>query len=69
MRVKRRAGLGDLHFHDLRGTPATKLYLANLSNRETAEILVAVVSGCAALAIDGLPVVYADDIAGEARDQ
>jgi len=39
VRVKRKAGLGDLHFHDLRGTAATKFYLANLSNREIAEIL------------------------------
>jgi integrase len=31
--------LGDLHFHDLRGTAATKFYLANLSRREIAEIL------------------------------
>ena len=29
----------DLHFHDLRGTAATKFYLAELSKREIAEIL------------------------------
>jgi integrase len=39
VRAKRKAGLGDLHFHDLRGTAATKFYLANLSRREIAEIL------------------------------
>jgi integrase len=39
VRVKRKARLDDLHFHDLRGTAATKFYLANLSNREIAEIL------------------------------
>lgn len=39
VRVKRKAGLVDLHFHDLRGTAATKFYLANLSRREIAEIL------------------------------
>jgi integrase len=38
-RVKRKAGLGELHFHDLRGTAATKFYLADLSRREIAEIL------------------------------
>jgi len=39
VRAKRNAGLGDLRFHDLRGTAATKFYLANLSKREIAEIL------------------------------
>jgi integrase len=34
----RRAGI-DKHFHDLRGTAATKLYLANFPLREIAEIL------------------------------
>jgi integrase len=29
----------DLHFHDLRGTAATKLYLAELTVREIAEIM------------------------------
>jgi integrase len=29
----------DLHFHDLRGTAATKFYLANLKPREIAEIM------------------------------
>lgn len=29
----------DLHFHDLRGTAATKFYLAGLSEREIAEIM------------------------------
>ena len=35
------AGLSDrdLHFNDLRGTAATKFYIANLSEREIAEIL------------------------------
>lgn len=33
------ARLGELHFHDLRGTAATKLYLAGLSLREIAEVL------------------------------
>ena len=34
-----KARLGELHFHDLRGTAATKLYLAGLSLREIAEVL------------------------------
>lgn len=36
-----RAGLGerDLHFHDLRGTAATKFYSAEFSSREIADIL------------------------------
>ncbi|HWY16838.1 MAG TPA: site-specific integrase [Rhizomicrobium sp.] len=36
-----RAGLGDrdLHFHDLRGTAATKFYRAGLTTREIADIL------------------------------
>ena len=40
-RAKKEAGLHDanLHFHDLRGTAATKFYLADLSKREIAEIL------------------------------
>jgi integrase len=29
----------DLHFHDLRGTAATRFYIAGLSNRVVAEIL------------------------------
>ena len=29
----------DLHFHDLRGTAATKFYIAGLSEREIAEIM------------------------------
>jgi integrase len=33
------AGIGDLHFHDLRGTAATKFYVAGLSERVIAEIL------------------------------
>ena len=38
---RRKPGVGDadLHFHDLRGTAATKFYLADLSKREIAEIL------------------------------
>jgi integrase len=40
-RAKINAGMHDsnLHFHDLRGTAATKFYLADLSKREIAEIL------------------------------
>jgi integrase len=40
-RAKIKAGMhdADLHFHDLRGTAATKFYLADLSKREIAEIL------------------------------
>jgi integrase len=34
-----RAGIDALHFHDLRGTAATKFYSAGLSFREIAEIL------------------------------
>nr|WP_246671642.1 tyrosine-type recombinase/integrase [Mesorhizobium sp. B2-4-12] len=30
---------GNLHFHDLRGTAATKFYLAGLTAREIAEIM------------------------------
>ena len=39
--AKKRAGLGDkdLHFHDLRGTVATKFYIAGLGVRVIAEIL------------------------------
>lgn len=40
-RAKAAAGWADkdLHFHDLRGTAATKFYLANLRPREIAEIM------------------------------
>jgi len=40
-KAKHRAGLAEknLHFHDLRGTAATKLFLAGLTIREIAEIL------------------------------
>src|SRR5262249_49037065 len=40
-RAKKKAGMHDrdLHFHDLRGTAATKFYIAGLSNRDIAEIL------------------------------
>jgi integrase len=39
-RAKKKAGIGDdLHFHDLRGTAATKFYLAGLDKRVIAEIL------------------------------
>jgi integrase len=39
-RTKKKAGIvADLHIYDLRGTAATKFYLANLSKREIAEIL------------------------------
>jgi len=39
--AKHKAGMAhkDLHFHDLRGTAATKFYVAGLSNRVIAEIL------------------------------
>ena len=39
--AKTAAGLGDrnLHFHDLRGTAATRFYTAGLSERVIAEIL------------------------------
>jgi len=38
-RAKIAAGIGDLHFHDLRGTAATKFYIAGLQIRVIAEIL------------------------------
>jgi integrase len=34
-----RAGLTGLHFHDLRGTAATRMFLGDLSEREIAEIM------------------------------
>jgi len=39
--AKQNAGMGDvdLHFHDLRGTAATRFYIAGLSIRVIAEIL------------------------------
>jgi integrase len=39
--VKVKAGMQDrdLHFHDLRGTAATKLYIAGMTEREIAEIM------------------------------
>jgi integrase len=37
--AKRAAGISDLHFHDLRGTAATRFYVAGLSERVIAEIL------------------------------
>lgn len=41
MRAREAAGMGerDLHFHDLRGTAATRFYIAGLSVRVIAEIL------------------------------
>ena len=41
VRAKTKAGLGDrnLHFHDLRGTAATRFYNADISERVIAEIL------------------------------
>jgi integrase len=39
IRAKKRAGIGDLHFHDLRGTAATRFYSAGLPLRVIAEIL------------------------------
>jgi integrase len=38
-RTKITAGIGDLHFHDLRGTAATRFYVAGLPERVIAEIL------------------------------
>ena len=40
-RAKHRAGITDrdLHFHDLRGTAATRFYIAGLSERVIAEIM------------------------------
>jgi integrase len=37
--AKKKAGIGELHFHDLRGTAATRFYLAGLDKRVIAEIL------------------------------
>ena len=38
--AKKRAGIGEeLHFHDLRGTAATRFYAAGLKLRVIAEIL------------------------------
>ena len=37
--AKTHAGIGDLHFHDLRGTAATRFYVAGLPERVTAEIM------------------------------
>ena len=39
IKAKTKAGIGDLHFHDLRGTAATGFYLAGLEKRVIAEIL------------------------------
>jgi integrase len=40
VRARKRAGIGDeLHFHDLRGTAATRFYVAGLDKRVIAEIL------------------------------
>jgi len=39
IRAKKKAGISDLHFHDLRGTAATRFYLAGLDKRVIAEIL------------------------------
>lgn len=38
-RAKKDAGLQHLHFHDLRGTAATRFYLGGLSIREIAEVM------------------------------
>jgi integrase len=38
-KAKLAAGIGDLHFHDLRGTAATRFYVAGLPERVIAEIL------------------------------
>lgn len=37
--AKAKAGLDDLHFHDLRGTAATRFYLAGIEVRDIAEIM------------------------------
>jgi integrase len=37
--AKKAAGIGGLHFHDLRGTAATRFYIAGLSIRTIGEIL------------------------------
>jgi integrase len=37
--AKLAAGISDLHFHDLRGTAATRFYVAGLSERVIAEIM------------------------------
>jgi integrase len=37
--AKTDAGIGDLHFHDLRGTAATRFYVAGLPERVIAEIM------------------------------
>jgi integrase len=37
--AKKAAGIGNLHFHDLRGTAATRFYIAGLSIRAIGEIL------------------------------
>jgi integrase len=37
--AKKAAGIGNLHFHDLRGTAATRFYVAGLSIRAIGEIL------------------------------
>jgi integrase len=39
VRAKEAAGIETLHFHDLRGTAATKFYVAGLSERVIAEIM------------------------------
>jgi integrase len=39
IRAKKKAGISDLHFHDLRGTAATRFYVAGLDKRVIAEIL------------------------------
>jgi integrase len=39
IKAKAKAGIGELHFHDLRGTAATKFYAAGLPLRVIAEIL------------------------------
>jgi integrase len=38
-KAKKRAGIDELHFHDLRGTAATRFYVAGLSERVIAEIM------------------------------
>jgi integrase len=38
-RAKNAAGLVDLHFHDLRGTAATRFYTAGLRENVVAEIM------------------------------
>jgi len=37
--AKNRCGFADLHFHDLRGTAATRFYIAGLAENVVADIM------------------------------